>query len=118
MNEASKREGDAGTAARRLLRLCDVINEAVGDSVSILLAVEAVLHLLDWSCDEWLTMYSDLPNRQIKVVVADRAAFDTTNAERTCVKPEGLQAEIDKLVAATPLRPRLRTAEWHRGRRA
>eukprot|EP00418_Pyrodinium_bahamense_P095433 CAMPEP_0179043834 /NCGR_PEP_ID=MMETSP0796-20121207/17365_1 /TAXON_ID=73915 /ORGANISM="Pyrodinium bahamense, Strain pbaha01" /LENGTH=552 /DNA_ID=CAMNT_0020740219 /DNA_START=46 /DNA_END=1704 /DNA_ORIENTATION=- len=98
----SQQEGAPAAAAKRLLQLRDVINEAVGDAIANLLAVEAVLHLLDWSCEEWLAMYSDLPNRQIKVVVADRGAFETINAERTCVKPEGLQAEIDKLVTAAP----------------
>lgn len=98
----SKEEGAAAAAAQKLLRFRDVINEAVGDAISALLAVEAVLRLLDWSCEDWLAMYSDLPNRQVKVVVADRGAFETSNAERTCVKPEGLQAAIDGLVASVP----------------
>lgn len=100
--KASEVEGPAGSAAQRLLMLRDVINEAVGDAVSIMLAVEAVLRLLDWSCAEWLALYSDLPQRQIKVVVADRSIFETTNAERTCTKPDGLQVEIDRLVATFP----------------
>uniref|UniRef100_A0A7S4USW1 Phosphoacetylglucosamine mutase n=1 Tax=Alexandrium monilatum TaxID=311494 RepID=A0A7S4USW1_9DINO len=98
----AKQDGAPGAAASRLLGLRHVINEAVGDAISGILAVEAVLQLLDWSCEEWLAMYSDLPNCQVKVVVADRSAFETTNVERTCVKPEGLQAEIDKLVAEAP----------------
>merc|ERR1711879_73557 len=75
---ASQQDGAVGAAARQLLLLRDVINEAVGDAISIFLAVEAVLLLLDWSCKEWLAMYSDLPNRQIKVVVADRSVFETS----------------------------------------
>mmetsp|Transcript_131705 Transcript_131705/g.421389 ORF Transcript_131705/g.421389 Transcript_131705/m.421389 type:complete len:567 (+) Transcript_131705:107-1807(+) len=98
----SKKPGAAGKAAEQLLLFRELINEAVGDAISNMLAVEACLQLLDWSCTEWFVMYEDLPNRQIKVVVADRSAFETTNAERTCVKPEGLQAEIDKLVSAVP----------------
>ncbi|CAJ1419360.1 unnamed protein product [Effrenium voratum] len=47
-------------------------------------------------------MYNDLPNRLIKVVVADRAVFETTDAERICVQPRGLQEEIDKCVAKVP----------------
>jgi phosphoacetylglucosamine mutase len=94
--------GTKGASATRLLMLRDIINEAVGDAISIMLAVEAILRLLDWSCLEWFGMYSDLPQRQIKVVVADRSAIETTNAERTVTKPDGLQAEIDKLVASTP----------------
>merc|ERR1711982_196196 len=82
--------------------LRDIINEAVGDAISIMLAVEAILRLLDWTCDDWFAMYSDLPNRQIKVVVADRTVIETTNAERTVTKPAGLQNEIDKLAASYP----------------
>jgi len=99
---AERLAGAPAEAARPLLLLRELINEAVGDAISVLLAVEAVLRLLDWSCAEWLAMYSDLPNRQVKVVVADRGIFETSNAERTCVKPEGLQAEIDRLAAAAP----------------
>lgn len=32
----------------------------------------------------------------------DRNVIKTTNAERTCVEPEGLQAAIDTLVASYP----------------
>jgi phosphoacetylglucosamine mutase len=102
---AAKRRGGppgAAAAARQLLLLRDVINEAVGDAISNVLAIEAILRILDWDCAEWLGMYSDLPNRQVKVKVSDRSAFETMDAERICVKPEGLQAEIDQLVAQAP----------------
>uniref|UniRef100_A0A1I8F464 PGM_PMM_IV domain-containing protein n=1 Tax=Macrostomum lignano TaxID=282301 RepID=A0A1I8F464_9PLAT len=50
---------------------------------------------------EWNACYTDLP-RQLKVSVANRsAAVTTTDAERRCVLPEGLQPVIDDLVAAT-----------------
>lgn len=99
--QADTQAKEEATAARQLLLLRDVINEAVGDAISNMLAVEAVLRLMDWSCAEWLAMYDDLPNRQVKVKVANRSVFETTDAERICVKPEGLQAEIDKLVSKT-----------------
>ena len=31
--------------------------------------------------------------------VADRTCFETTNAEQTCLKPEGIQARIDEACA-------------------
>jgi len=96
----------AAAAARQLLLLRDIINETVGDAISNVLAVEAVLRLLDWDCRDWIDQYSDLPNRQVKVTVTDRSAIETTNAERTCTKPEGLQAEIDRLVGAAGSRAR------------
>jgi len=94
--------GPTQLAANQLLLFRDLVNEAVGDAISIMLAVEAVLLLRDWNCAEWFTQYSDLPNRQIKVAVSDRWAFETIDAERKCVKPEGLQAEIDALVSSAP----------------
>lgn len=33
-----------------------------------------------------------------KVVVPSREKVKTTNAERTCIEPEGLQLAIDKLI--------------------
>jgi len=98
-----KKPGPGGVAAKKLMLFREVINEAVGDAISGLLAVEACLKLLDWSCEDWLARYDDLPNRQIKVAVKDRFIFETADAERRCVQPEGLQAEIDKLVAGVPL---------------
>lgn len=38
----------------------------------------------------------------LKVKVADRTRITTTDAERRCVTPEGLQAAIDTLVATIP----------------
>lgn len=99
---AKSADTKVATAAKKLLMLRQCINETVGDAISIILTVEAVLRLRDWSCKEWLAMYTDLPQRQIKVAVADRAAFETTDAERRCVKPEGLQAELDALVSKAP----------------
>eukprot|EP00928_Gymnodinium_smaydae_P013233 TRINITY_DN14844_c0_g1_i1.p1 TRINITY_DN14844_c0_g1~~TRINITY_DN14844_c0_g1_i1.p1 ORF type:complete len:638 (+),score=190.40 TRINITY_DN14844_c0_g1_i1:84-1997(+) len=101
LRKAAKAE-DVATkrAAELLLLLRDLINETVGDAFSDFLAVEAVLYALDMSAEDWLAEYEDLPNRQLKVSVKDRGVFETTNAERTCVKPEGLQAKIDELVAA------------------
>ena len=43
-------------------------------------------------------MYKDLPNRQLKVKVKDRMTVKTTDFERKCIAPEGLQLEINNLV--------------------
>lgn len=102
VSDAAQKGGSVGAAAGRLLLLRDVINETVGDAFSIFLAVEALLRFLDWSADDWFALYSDLPCRQVKVVVADRSAIETTNAERTCTKPDGLQAIIDGIAAQAP----------------
>jgi phosphoacetylglucosamine mutase len=54
------------------------------------------------SLNEWNEMYIDMPSKQIKVAVKDRSAIVTMDAERKIAKPEGLQAQIDDLVARYP----------------
>ena len=79
--------------------MTEVINQTVGDAISDMLLVETILTNRQWGPEEWDQAYTDLPNRLVKVVVADRNIFKTTNAERTLVQPEGLQAKIDAHVA-------------------
>lgn len=82
-----------------ILALAKLVNQTVGDAFSDMLAVEAVLYLLDWSIETWAAMYSDYPNRLMKVKIANRADIQVTNAERTCLAPAGLQDKLDALVA-------------------
>lgn len=88
-----------GRAGRQLLAFRDVVNETVGDALSDMLAVEAVLAALNWTEKEWLGMYNDYPNKLMKVSVKDRSVIQTTDAERRCTSPELLQPKIDELVA-------------------
>lgn len=82
------------------LKACrNLINQTVGDALSDMLFVEAILRHKAWSCSEWDVSYTDLPNRLLKCTVKDRTLFQTTDAERRLVKPEGLQQKIDDLVA-------------------
>lgn len=90
---------DQKSASRKLLLTIDLINETVGDAISDMLLVETILHAKGWDLKDWLATYDDLPNLQQKVKVQDRNVFQTTDAERICVKPEGLQEELDKLVS-------------------
>ena len=46
--------------------------------------------------------FQDLPNRQLKVLVGDRNVIETADAERKCVKPEGLQEQLDQVVLNFP----------------
>ncbi|TFK77143.1 phosphoacetylglucosamine mutase [Pluteus cervinus] len=86
------------TALNYLINLTQLINQTVGDALSDMLLVEAVLAHKSYSAVEWDGLYSDLPNRLVKVVVADRNIFQTQDAERRLVSPPGLQAKIDELV--------------------
>jgi phosphoacetylglucosamine mutase len=68
--------------------------------VADVLAVECALALRQWRVADWAALYADAPSRQDKVRVRDRRAVRTADAERVCVAPAGLQADIDSLVAA------------------
>jgi len=76
----------------------ELINQSVGDALSDMLLVEVVLAHKHWGPQEWLSTYEDLPNRLLKVTVSDRKIFQTTDAERRLVSPEGVQEQIDREV--------------------
>lgn len=84
------------------MALSVVINQAVGDSLSGILLVEAALRRKGWGLSDWAALYTDLPSRQLKVLVADRAVIVTTDAETRVAEPRGLQAAIDAAVAPVP----------------
>ncbi|KIK94072.1 hypothetical protein PAXRUDRAFT_828354 [Paxillus rubicundulus Ve08.2h10] len=85
-------------ALNRLKDVIDVINQTVGDALSDMLLVEVALHHMSYTVEAWNRLYSDLPNRLVKVKVGDRNAFTTEDAERRLVQPPGLQEKIDQLV--------------------
>ncbi|KAJ6020944.1 Phosphoacetylglucosamine mutase [Penicillium herquei] len=85
------------TALESLQALTDLINQAVGDALSDMLLVEAILAHKGWSPKEWLGTYTDLPSFLERVVVDDRSVFRTVkeSAERQLESPVGLQGKID-----------------------
>lgn len=85
-------------AAKLLKNTVNLINQATGDAISDMLVIEAVLAVRGMTIQEWDSIYTDLPNRQLKVKVSDRCVIDTTDAERRAVTPAGLQDTIDTLV--------------------
>lgn len=85
------------TALKHLNNLVELINQTVGDALSDLLLVEVVLAHKGYSAIEWNSLYSDMPNRLVKVRVPDRGLFKTEDAERRLVSPAGLQPKIDDL---------------------
>ncbi|KAL1951855.1 hypothetical protein VTO73DRAFT_1004 [Trametes versicolor] len=86
------------TALNHLINLTQLINQTVGDALSDMLLIEVVLAHKSYSGLEWDSLYVDLPNRLVKVVVPERNIFKTADAERRLTSPSGLQAKIDELV--------------------
>eukprot|EP00049_Salpingoeca_infusionum_P007283 m.118235 g.118235 ORF g.118235 m.118235 type:complete len:533 (+) comp13650_c1_seq1:129-1727(+) len=95
-----KAAAEAGNESAKILEAFSrLINQTVGDAISDMLMVEAILLVTNSTVLQWAELYSDLPNRQLKVKIQDRSVVQTANAERECTAPEGLQAAIDALVA-------------------
>lgn len=92
---SSAKGSEQQKAALRLLAVSKLINQAVGDALSGLLLVEAILLHMGWSIHKWNELYQDLPSRQLKVKVVDRTAVVTTDAETKAVSPPGIQEAID-----------------------
>lgn len=100
-NDPNRTENER-LAGKQLECFIDLINETVGDAIADLLATEAILSVMNLSIEDWLNLYKDLPQRQLKVAVKDRTLIKTADAERRCVSPEGLQEQIDKIVSKYP----------------
>ena len=86
------------TCLNHLINFADLVNQTVGDALSDMLVVEVVLAHKGYSGFEWDSIYTDLPNRLVKVIVKDRNVFQTEDAERRLTSPSGLQEKIDHLV--------------------
>ncbi|KAH9257994.1 hypothetical protein BASA81_003557 [Batrachochytrium salamandrivorans] len=87
------------TAKQRLLGLVMLLNQATGDAIADLLAVDAVLRVLEFSSfAQWNSLYSDLPSRQEKVKCVDRSVVEVNEDETRCVKPAELQLKLDAAV--------------------
>lgn len=81
-----------------LRAITELINQTVGDAISDMLLVEIVLLHRQWTPSDWDMAYLDLPNRLVKVLVSDRNAFSTSDAERKLEKPSGMQSAVDAFV--------------------
>jgi len=89
-------------AASRLLAARQLINQAVGDAISDMLFVEAVLAMRGWQLEDWDGLYTDLPSRQTKLPVMDRAVVECTADETRTTAPASLQPALDALMVRFP----------------
>ena len=83
----------------RLYTISQLLNQNTGDAIADMLLVEVILQ--KYLFQDWISMYTDLHCKQSKIHV-DRTAFQTEDFGRVCVKPVGLQAEIDDIVSQYP----------------
>jgi phosphoacetylglucosamine mutase len=60
-----------------------------------MLLVDAIMYLQNWSVQDWINLYSDLPSRQVKVQVQDRTVITTNSNETKCLTPKEVQPELD-----------------------
>jgi len=86
-------------AGNRLLATKQLVNQAIGDALSDMLLVEAILARRRWSIAQWDALYDDLPSRQTKLAVADRTIVSVTSDETRALAPESLQPELDRLAS-------------------
>ncbi|NXA35578.1 AGM1 mutase, partial [Eudromia elegans] len=96
-----EKDDERREAAKMLENMIDLINQTVGDAIADMLVIEAILALKGLTVQQWDGIYTDLPNRLLKLLllqVADRQVIGTTDAERRVTAPPGLQESIDSLV--------------------
>ena len=88
-------------ALMRLAHVQRCVNPAVGDAMSGILLVEAILQQSNRPSNTASfedMYYVDLPSAQTKHVVPDRSKIKTYDAERRVREPTGLQDDIDAIV--------------------
>ena len=90
----------ATIAWQRLRLLPRLVNQAVGDALSDLFLVDAILFLRGWDLHDWNNLYQDLPSRQCKVRVVDRSMIQTNDNETKAINPPSLQPALEDAMAA------------------
>ena len=87
-------------AWQRLRILPRLINQAVGDALSDLLLVDAILSLKEWTLEDWDSLYQDVPSRQLKIRVSDRKNVVTNEDETKVTTPLSLQLGIHQAISS------------------
>ncbi|XP_006870732.1 PREDICTED: phosphoacetylglucosamine mutase [Chrysochloris asiatica] len=85
-------------AEMKIRQLAKELEDNKRKAAKILENIIAILALKGLTVQQWDALYMDIPNRQLKVKVADRQVISTTDAERQAVTPPGLQEAINGLV--------------------
>lgn len=92
----------AAIALQRLRLLPLLINQAVGDAISDLLLVDAILYLWGWDEGDdfhrWNSLYTELPSRQCKVKIQDRSIVQMNDNDTEVTSPRALKDALELLV--------------------
>jgi phosphoacetylglucosamine mutase len=89
-------------AMRRLRAFTEVINQAVGDAISDLLASLACLRAAGLDLSGWKALYDELPSRQLKCPSEKKALIQCCPDETRTVAPDSLQPLLDAAMNKYP----------------
>lgn len=76
--------------------LMHLLSQVTGDAIGNMLAIEYILKT-NTSFNEWNNLYTDYYTKQEKIYT-DRNGFETCDFGRLCVRPLGLQKDLDAIV--------------------
>mmetsp|Transcript_27327 Transcript_27327/g.51639 ORF Transcript_27327/g.51639 Transcript_27327/m.51639 type:complete len:428 (-) Transcript_27327:48-1331(-) len=96
----TSRHDRANIALRRLRALPALVNQSVGDAMSDMLLVDAILFLRGWDLSTWAKLYEDMPSKQAKVKVSDRTVISTNDNETAATAPAALQTALQSAMDA------------------
>lgn len=74
-----------------------LFNPTVGDAITVMLAVESALKLMNYSLKDFIGLYEPLLFNYAKVKVKDKNNFVCTETEMKLIKPIEVQEYIDNL---------------------
>jgi len=92
--------GTNNKAWQRLRLLPKLVNPAIGDALTDLLLVDAILVLKGWSVSKWNSLYTDVPSLQYKIQVQDKSILTVNDNETKVLTPSTLQPALDAAVAS------------------
>eukprot|EP00357_Protocruzia_adherens_P001924 CAMPEP_0114986550 /NCGR_PEP_ID=MMETSP0216-20121206/8488_1 /TAXON_ID=223996 /ORGANISM="Protocruzia adherens, Strain Boccale" /LENGTH=545 /DNA_ID=CAMNT_0002348997 /DNA_START=40 /DNA_END=1677 /DNA_ORIENTATION=+ len=82
--------------------LLELTNTAIGDAIADVFLAEAAMAILNLDLTDVIALYTDLYSANAKTVVNDKSAIKTSADDMAVVFPEGIQGEIDQVVAKYP----------------
>jgi phosphoacetylglucosamine mutase len=77
-------------------------NRTTGDSLSIFIATECSLKLLNMTSNDLYNIYTELPATNSKLQVKNKDIFVPNDDETRLVQPEAMQSVIDEVVSKYP----------------